>query len=114
MPTMIIKTNIDVSSDKQAEFLQHCSQLTASILGKPEGYVMVILEDRRKMIFGGNDTPTAYIEFKSIGLPEDQTPGFSQSICEYISDFTGIPANRIYIEFANANRHLWGWNSTTF
>jgi len=111
---MILKTNIAIAENKQSDLLQQCSQLTASILGKPEGYVMVILEDNCRLIFGGNDQPAAYIEFKSIGLPEDTTPGLSQTLCESISDATGIAANRIYIEFANADRHLWGWNNTTF
>ncbi|MEW8510880.1 MAG: hypothetical protein AB2608_08600 [Candidatus Thiodiazotropha sp.] len=25
-----------------------------------------------------------------------------------------IPAERVYIEFSSAERHLWGWNATTF
>lgn len=114
MPCMIIKTNIAIDDAKQTELMQQCSQLTATILGKPEGYVMVMMNDQQKLIFGGNDMPAAYIEFKSINLPEDQTSSLSQSICESISDATGIAANRIYIEFANAERHLWGWNNATF
>jgi len=66
------------------------------------------------MVFDGSDMPLAYLELKSINLPEDSTSKLSQALCNLVSDSLGISIDRIYIEFANAQRYLWGWNGATF
>ncbi|MEJ2141681.1 MAG: phenylpyruvate tautomerase MIF-related protein, partial [Gammaproteobacteria bacterium] len=86
----------------------------ASELGKPENYVMVAIEPPVPMSFAGNTEPTAYLELKSIGLPESKTQGLSQALCTLIENTTGIRKDRIYIEFADAPRAMWGWNGGTF
>ena len=114
MPLLKIQTNIEVDQAQQERLLGQLSALTARELGKPEQYVMVILEADMPMLFAGNGEPTMYMELKSIGLPEQQTAALSQSLCQAIHAATDIPAGRIYIEFSNAARHLWGWNGATF
>ncbi len=66
------------------------------------------------MLFGGNDAALAYLELKSIGLPERKTRELSEALCTLLEEEVGIARDRIYIEFSNAERHLWGWNGTTF
>jgi hypothetical protein len=66
------------------------------------------------MLFAGTDEPLAYLELKSIGLPQSITATASQTLCELITGETGVATNRIYIEFTDAPRHLWGWNGGTF
>jgi phenylpyruvate tautomerase PptA (4-oxalocrotonate tautomerase family) len=88
--------------------------LVAEILGKPEQYVMVVLEKNMDMVFGGSHEPLAYIELKSIGLPEEKTKILSARLTTYLAEKLGVAENRIYIEFANAQRHMWGWNGSTF
>ncbi len=112
MPLLKIMTNIPVANT--APLLAGLSARTAAMLGKPEGYVMVILEDERAMLFGGSGDPAAYCEFKSIGLPEERTREFSRQLCERIGEDLAIPRERIYIEFSDAPRHMWGWNGKTF
>jgi len=114
MPLLAINTNQPLAADQQAELISKASSLVAGILGKSERYVMVLLRENLPMIFSGNDEPCAYIELKSIGLPTDNTREFSKQLCEFITTTTGITADRIYIEFSGVERHLWGWNSTTF
>jgi len=43
-----------------------------------------------------------------------QTKSMSQDFCSKISDTLDVPPNRIYIEFADAKGHMWGWNESTF
>jgi len=114
MPLLKIQTNNDIDQAQQDSLLGNLSALTARELGKPERYVMVILETGTPMVFAGNDAPAMYLELKSIGLPEQQTAALSRNLSQAIVDETGIPAERIYIEFTNAPRHLWGWNGATF
>ncbi|MCK5919804.1 MAG: hypothetical protein KAG66_02615, partial [Methylococcales bacterium] len=39
---------------------------------------------------------------------------YSRALCELVENELGIPADRIYIEFSNPERHMWGWNEGTF
>ena len=114
MPLLKITTNREIDTTRRSELLRKASQQVADLLGKPERYVMVTLEINTDMIFGGDTSPVSYLELKSIGLPEERTTELSNFLCELIKDQLGIPAERTYIEFSNAQRHLWGWNSATF
>jgi phenylpyruvate tautomerase PptA (4-oxalocrotonate tautomerase family) len=114
MPLLKIQTNLEVPADQRQALLTHASRATATVLGKPEAYVMVALEDARPMLFAGSDAPLAYLELKSIGLPEDRTRDFSAKLSDVVEAGLGIPKNRIYVEFASAAAHMWGWNGDTF
>ncbi|MDX1335928.1 MAG: phenylpyruvate tautomerase MIF-related protein [Gammaproteobacteria bacterium] len=114
MPLLSIETNQTLDDAQLASLLSSASARTAEILGKPESYVMVRLSNNPNMMFGGNQQPLAYVELKSLGLPEDQTAEFSASLCDLLTTQMDVPADRIYIEFKNGARHLWGWNGATF
>jgi len=114
VPLLKIQTNVECPAEVRGEMLKQISASVADMLGKPERYVMVSLEINPHMLFAGEETPLAYLELKSIGLPGDRTRAFSDTLCGLISDHLGIAAERIYIEFADAARHMWGWNGGTF
>lgn len=113
MPVLKIETNTKILTAK-SQLLQEASALIAEMLGKPENYVMVSLNDQQSLIFAGTDEPAAYVELKSLGLSEIHTVDYSSKICGFLTQSLGIPANRIYIEFASPERHLFGWDNTTF
>ncbi len=114
MPYLRIQTNTRVPGERRGDLLQQASRTTAEALGKPERYVMVALEDDTPMRFAGEDAPLAYLELKSIGLPRERTPELSATLCALVEEALGIPRERVYIEFADAPRALWGWNGATF
>ena len=114
MPLLSIETNQDLDDNQSASLLGKVSSATAQMLGKPESYVMVKLTGNPNMMFAGNQQPLAYVELKSLGLPEDRTTEFSAELCGLLSTEMGIAPDRIYIEFKNGIRHLWGWNNATF
>jgi phenylpyruvate tautomerase len=114
MPYVRVQSNVAVDAATGNSLLGKISSLTASELGKPEAYVMVALEPTSPMLFAGTDAPLAYLELKSIGLPEDRTAGLSDKLCNLMQEVLGIPADRVYIEFADAPRKMWGWNGGTF
>lgn len=114
MPYLRIQTNVSIDNILEKTLLSKASQLTAEILGKPEKYVVVSLEHNPAMLFSGTSDPLAYLELKSIGLPGNATGGFSQSLCEFLHQELSIEKDRIYIEFSNAERNMWGWNGATF
>jgi len=114
MPLLRIQTNRPIEADAQKSLISRASQAVADMLGKPERYVMVSIEQNPAMLFGGSNEPLAYLELKSIGLPESGTADFSQTLATLLSEELGLPADRIYIEFADAPRAMWGWNGGTF
>lgn len=114
MPYLKLQTNVTSEAPARTQLMQALSKTVAEQLGKPERYVMVAIESGAPMIFAGDEGPLAYMELKSIGLPETSTPALSESLSGVIERELGIPGDRIYIEFANAQRHLWGWNKKTF
>jgi phenylpyruvate tautomerase PptA (4-oxalocrotonate tautomerase family) len=114
MPYVKIQTNVDIDADQREQLLKTVSNATAEQLGKPERYVMVAMDPTLPMLFAGSNAPLAYLELKSIGLPEDKTSVLSDALCSLIYKELGIDKERIYIEFANAPRSMWGWNGGTF
>ncbi len=114
MPYLTIKTNAKLTSEKHKALLRDASQALAGQLGKSEDYVMISYTYCEDMIFAGNDEPLAYLELKSIGLPEHKAPALSAALSQLLAHHLALPANRIYIEFSSAERHLWGWNGGTF
>ena len=116
MPLLSIETNVSFDEEDNAApgVLASLSQAVAAMLGKPEQYVMVNLKTGQDLFFAGSGAPAAYVQLKSLGLPEDKTADYSHTLCELINRELGIPADRIYIEFSSPARHMWGWNNTTF
>lgn len=114
MPMLKIQTNTPVTGDNRESLAATASSVVADMLGKPERYVMVSIEENPAMLFGGSDAPLAYLELKSIGLPDSRTSEFSTRLAKLLEDQLGLPADRVYIEFADAPRNMWGWNGGTF
>ena len=114
MPYLKIQTNQNLPADGARELAKKASALVATLLGKPESYVMTAVEHNPAMTFAGTDEPLAFLELKSIGLPESITADTSRALCELVAGETGIDTARIYIEFSDAPRKMWGWNSSTF
>jgi len=112
MPVIKVKTNVAV--EQPTDYTKALSTLAADMLGKPEGFVMAILEPEKNLMFGGTSDPAVYVTLDSLGLPEDRTPEFSASICAFLEDALKVPANRIFIAFGNPERHMFGWDGKTF
>lgn len=116
MPLIKVQSSIPTPDQAQIEsLLSSLSAKLAKHFGKPESYVMTIFESNIPMTFGGTLEPVCYIEIKNIGtIKPEQTKAMSSDFCQQIESELGVKANRIYIEFADAQRHLWGWNGSTF
>jgi phenylpyruvate tautomerase len=114
----LIKLQSSVTSADSAtveELLKSLSELLAKHLGKPESYVMTAFEPGIKMSFAGTFEPVCYVEIKSIGkMNPTQTQAMSKDFCQQIQQRLGVSTERIYIEFADAERTMWGWNGATF
>ncbi|HHO68418.1 MAG TPA: hypothetical protein ENK12_05235 [Gammaproteobacteria bacterium] len=114
MPLLQIDTNQVIDEAAQKTLLDAASRTVAEMLGKPERYVMVAFEHKPAMRFAGSGEPLAYLELKSIGLPEAKIPALSRALADLMQEHLGVAPDRVYIEFADAPRNMWGWNGGTF
>lgn len=115
MPLVKIHTTLDLDKGQTNGLLQNVSAQISDLLGKPESYVMTLFEKQQAMTFAGTPEPSCFIEVKSIGtMTPEQTKSISNALCSTLEKDFEIPASRTYIEFNNAERHLWGWNNSTF
>jgi phenylpyruvate tautomerase len=114
MPFVSIESNCHIDQHQTQQLLESLSSTVADALGKPQRYVMVSYRYNPHMLFAGSDKPLAYLELKSIGLPASRCSELSALICRETSEMLHLPAERIYIEFSDAERHMWGWNGSTF
>lgn len=116
MPLVKVQTSVADPDPATIEaLLKTLSSKLSEHFGKSEAYVMTAFEPGVAMTFGGTSDPVCYIEIKNIGTMQPaQTQAMSQDFCQVIESTLGVPANRVYLEFADAQRHLWGWNGRTF
>ena len=116
MPLITVKTSAALSSAEIAPaLLKAMSANLAALLGKPERYVMTLLDTDVAMTFAGDAAPACYVEVKSIGaLDGDRTRELSAAVCALLQQHLKVPADRTYIGFEDVPPLLWGWNSATF
>lgn len=114
MPLFRIQTNVTVDADGQRALLAEASSCVANALGKPEQYVMVVVEAGQAVMFAASEDPAAFVELRSIGLPQGRTPELSEALCGLLRERLGIPPDRVFINFVDVPRALWGWNNRTF
>ena len=112
MPLLQINTNISV--EDSTALAKDASRIIAGMLGKPESYVMVMVNADASLVFAGSEEPAAHLKLKSLGLDEAKTADYSTHLCGFIQNILGIDPSRIYIEFSSPERHMWGWDGRTF
>ena len=110
MPLLSVSTSIEIN--KKELFLKNCSQLVSKLTNKPEQYVMVRLFDQTPMYFNLDQSPSCFIDFKSIGALN--TSKMSKEISTFILNEIGIPINRVYICFEDIKASNWSWSGKTF
>ena len=112
MPLIQINTSSKSDIGKVDLLQKDISKIIADLTGKPENYVMTMIQRDVKMSFAGSDEPCCFIKVKSIGSLKPSS--MSKSICELIASKTNINTNRIYIEFFDVKASNWGFNGSTF
>ncbi len=111
MPFIQINTSSKTVLDNNL-LQKEISKKIAELTGKPENYVMTMIQNDSQMTFAGSDEPCCFINIKSIGSLNPSS--MSKSLCELIATKTNIKTNRIYIEFNDVKASNWGFNSSTF
>ena len=97
MPFLKVCTNAELKISKD-EFIEKVAEMVATELGKPIGYVVVLLNKNDNMSFGGmfaNKGILSYIE--SIGFGSKKEVLVSKLTDYFVSSFTGVEMRNINI-----------------
>lgn len=90
------------------------SAATAKATGKPERYMMIMLE-RAEVCLGGEHGPGAFVDVRGIGgLTPEVNKALSESISGALETELGIPPERVYLTFTDVAATNWGWRGSTF
>ena len=67
------------------------------------------------MVMSGKPGDAAFVDVRSIGgLSAEVNRKLSQQVCKLLNDSLGIPADRVYLNFADVEAGNWGWKGSTF
>lgn len=114
MPLIKVQASVDIPEDKKKALLSDLSRMTAKTIGKPEQYVMAIVEHSAVWL-GGKDAPAVFAEVRSIGgLNGSVNENIARELCELLKARLGISPDRVYINFIDVPASAWGWNASTF
>ena len=109
MPYINLSTTAKV--DDKKKLLEEISILISSLTNKSKRFVMAKLDDNCHLYFD-NETPSCFVEIKSIGSLNPSE--MAKPISDFVYKKIGIPIDRIYISFEDVPASLWAWNGRTF
>jgi phenylpyruvate tautomerase len=114
MPYLKIETNKKIDPQACDRLLNKLSDFIAILLNKPHKYIMVSVDHEKNILFASDTSLTAYITLKGIGLEQEKCYSYSHAICGFIESELGILPDRVFIDFIDLNRKMFGWNKGTF
>jgi phenylpyruvate tautomerase len=114
MPLLKVQLTSALTAEKKSSMHTGLCEIVANVFSKPVSYIMVIIE-QADISMAGKIGNASFIELRSIGgITADTTGKFSEVVCRYVNSETGIPADRIFINFSDVPGSHWGWNGSTF
>ena len=114
MPLLKLQVSENMEDEKKKIILSCLSRIVSDSLGKPENYVMIIIE-QSSFLMAGNEGPAAFADIRSIGSINNRTTAdLTQKLCRYLDELLGIPSDRVYINFTDVAAENWGYNGQTF
>jgi phenylpyruvate tautomerase PptA (4-oxalocrotonate tautomerase family) len=114
MPLARLSTNVILDEKARAEIARGLSEILSREIGKPEQYVMSIVEGCR-MLMSAREGNAAFVDVRSIGgLSREVNSAISQSVCDLLRSRADVPPDRVYVVFTDVGRENWAWKGKTF
>lgn len=114
MPYIEAKFSCTISDDKATALKTAFGKAIECIPGKSETWLMVNIEDNKKLFFkGDNSKDTAFISVAIFGGADAESySALTAEMCKIVSDITGISPDRTYVTYSEYDK--WGWNGFNF
>ncbi|MFH0924706.1 MAG: phenylpyruvate tautomerase MIF-related protein [bacterium] len=114
MPLIKLHIPNQLNEEKKGQLLSTLSKIVAEDSGKPEKYVMALIE-KASIMMSGRAGESAFVDIRGIGgLTKEVNRKISKHISELLSREIGIKPERIYITFIDIPASNWGWNGEIF
>ena len=113
MPFIQIKTNVEVSPEAAEAVQKGLGQSITHLPGKSSASLMVCLEDKCRMWFGGQgDKPLAMVEVKTFGGSIDKAgaQAMTEDMAALFQDQLGVAPGDTYVRYIAVTD--WGWKGT--
>jgi phenylpyruvate tautomerase len=114
MPYLLIQTNKGIGEAEQSRLVTEASKIVATNLNKPEKYVMVAWTPAQKMTFDNDPNGAAFLELRSIGIPESGRQKLPGALAKCIAEHLGIDADRVYLIMVDVPGKYWAQGEQTF
>ncbi|WP_407382352.1 phenylpyruvate tautomerase MIF-related protein [Ruminococcus sp.] len=113
MPFIHAKFSGTVSPGKEVEIKTALGE-AITLLGKSERYLMVEIEDQRRLYFGGsNSEPIAFFDVSLLhSAPRQSYEQLTARLCEIAKEHMGVDGSNVYVKFEETEN--WGYNSFMF
>ena len=114
MPLIKMQVSVTVPDGKRAKLLTEASRIVAEITGKPEKYVMVVLETG-DILMGGVAGASAFLDVRGIGgLTKTVNGQLTKALGDLLRQELAISPTRVYATFTDVPASNWGCNGATF
>ena len=114
MPLIKLQVSVPVPDERRPALLKAASRILSDVSGKPEKYVMVML-DQGSACMAGKPVPSAFADVRGIGgFNKDVNTTLSRQICDLLEKELKIEPANVYLNFTDVAAQNWGWNSGTF
>ena len=109
-----IRTNVTLLPEKTEALKSSVAKaLAASFPGKTENWLMIGLSGGETLYFAGSDAPCCMIDVSIFGAQSQKNyDKMTAAVTELVAKECAIPANRIYVKYAEYDK--WGWNGSNF
>lgn len=113
MPFINLKTNVKVQEETCEAVKSAFGEAITTIPGKSESWLMVGIDDEKKLYFKGSPEAAAMIEVSIFGNASNKDfELLTGRITDIVSDNLSIPSDRIYVKYECIDH--WGWNGSNF
>lgn len=113
MPCINAKVSVPLTAEKK-DTLKAAFGKAISVMGKPESYLMVCLEENATVYFAGKKLDKgAFVQVSVLGqVNSDQANKMTAEICNILKKELDIPGDGVYITYQGYKD--WGWNGSNF
>lgn len=114
MPLLKIQVSVNIAAEKKGALLAAASRIVSEETGKPEKYVMVVLESGT-FLMGGSTGSAAFLDVRGIGgLNKTVNGKLTKALCDMLRRELEIDPSRVYVTFTDVAAQNWGCNGATF
>lgn len=114
MPYIKLTTTAPVDAAAADRLKAKFGKAIESFPGKNESWLMVGIEDGRKMWFRGDaSADTAMVDVDLLGeVSADGSEKMTAALCRILGEELGISPERVYVKYTGYRN--WGWNGSNF